>query len=179
MQEIIHNIVIINNQEQFNNDMKTSLIAGLNIIVQNNILIFKKEFYRQSKRAPMGSPVSGLLEEFELRPLGKYIFDTTDKKSTFWVHYVDDIFILWDYDCLALHNFLYIVNNLDFDIKFTLLIDKDSSFPFLDVHMHCNDQMLSCTVYRKPKRILLSLSILTCLFTIKMQHLTLSYNMLF
>lgn len=67
-------------QEQSNNNEKISLQTGLNLIIESNVFIVNNKYYKQTKGAPMGTPVSGRLVEFKLRPSENYIlknFKTT------------------------------------------------------------------------------------------------------
>lgn len=72
----------------------------------------------------MSFAVVDLFAGFKLRPLQKLIFEKN------WAPYVDDIFILWDADRLALDDFLHKYNNVDHNIMFTLEIAKDYSCPY-------------------------------------------------
>lgn len=131
-QEVDQNVIYIINEKQFTINMKTSLTAGLNFDIRRNIFVFTKEDYGESKRTPVCYHFSGLFVEFKQRLFNVISFwYFWFIKTSFWVYYVDDIFILWDHGRLALDNFLCNVNSLDQNIKLILEIPKNLSLPFL------------------------------------------------
>lgn len=50
--------------------------------------MFEEKIYEPK----IGSPISGFLMEFKIRPYGKKMFETFYKVPIFWLRYVDDIF---------------------------------------------------------------------------------------
>jgi hypothetical protein len=50
-----------------------------------------------------------------------------------WLHYVDDIFVVWPHDPEQLQNFLSHLNSLRPAIQLTMEIESNGAIPFLDV----------------------------------------------
>ena len=50
-----------------------------------------------------------------------------------WLRYVDDIFVLWQYDKIGLNEFLQHLNNQHCNIKFTMEVEQQQSISFLDI----------------------------------------------
>lgn len=95
MDEVIRYIfLLIYSNSSLNNDNKTSLKSGLNLIAFSNIFICNGVIYWQLHRVPMDLPVSGLFAESALRPLENKIFNSFKQKPMCWLRYVEDVFIL-------------------------------------------------------------------------------------
>ena len=83
------------------------------------------------------------MEYFEEMALG-----STSLKSSIWLRYVNDTFILWphqeDVQILVDH-----VNSIRPSIQFTMEKEQDNKLPFLDVLVTCTEQGFRSSVYCK------------------------------
>ena len=97
--------------------------------------------------SPLSPAVANLyMEHFETMALA-----SAPLKPRCWLRYVDDTFFVWQQGPEKLQEFSHHLNSLEDSIKFTLEMEKDGKFPFLDVLVTCRtDGSLSHTVYRKP-----------------------------
>jgi hypothetical protein len=113
--------------------------------------IYDKKFYKQISGAPMGSPLSPVvanlfMQEFETKAISSSIL-----KPKCWLRYVDDVFTIWQHGQETLPLFLDHLNSLHKDIQFTMDVEKNGRFPFLDVDIiRKPNNTLGHTVYRKP-----------------------------
>ena len=86
------------------------------------------------------------MEEFE-----KKAIETTIHKPTCWYRYVDDTFTVWPHGQEKLMDFLNHLNWIKDNIQFTVEIEADGHFPFLDVNIYKKkDGSLGHQVYLKP-----------------------------
>ena len=58
--------------------------------------------------------------------------NSTTKKPTIWLRYVDDTFVIWRHGKEQLKGFLEHLNSIKDNIKFTMEEEKQGQFPFLD-----------------------------------------------
>ena len=86
------------------------------------------------------------MEHFEKEALRK-----TLKKAEVWFRYVNNTFVIWRHGRAELRKFLIFLNNQHSDIHFTMNIEKNGKFPFLDVLISKKAVgTLGQQVYRKP-----------------------------
>ena len=64
-------------------------------------------------------------EQFKIRK--------TLKKPKVWFHYVNDTFVIWRHGRAELRIFFIFLNNQHSNIHFTIDIEENEKFPFLDV----------------------------------------------
>lgn len=95
----------------------------------------------------MGSPISGFLAEFKLKPLGNMILNELDpKQSLHGLRYVKDIFTLWEHGRSELSDILSAIKDIVKNIIFTLEIGESSVLPFSDVLVTKEDLGLQTTL---------------------------------
>nr|VZI17664.1 unnamed protein product [Spirometra erinaceieuropaei] len=90
---------------------------------------FDGTIYEQVKGTPMGSPISGFIDEAVLQRLESLVFQ--HHKPTFWARYVDDTFVVIDRDQLL--TFKERLNAVFLDIQFTMEEEENNRLAFLDV----------------------------------------------
>jgi hypothetical protein len=106
------------------------------------------KFFQQKDGMTMGSSLSPIISNVymvhfqELTQLSKH-------KPSLWFQYVDDTFVVWPHDPERLQSFLNHLNSLWPSIQFTMEIESDSAFPFLDVLVIRIGLTLAIKVYRK------------------------------
>ena len=76
--------------------------------------------------------------------------NSTTKKPTIWLRYVDDTFVIWRHGKEQLKGFLEHLNSIKDNIKFTMEEEKQGQFPFLDALVERVSQQFHTSVFRKP-----------------------------
>ena len=102
------------------------------IICTKNIhFTFINETYIQVDGVAMGSPLGPVLANIFMVELETFVIPNLNKKVKLWKRFVDDIF------CLArleyIDNILLALNSFHKNIKFTFVIEKYNTIPFLDI----------------------------------------------
>lgn len=72
-----------------------------------------------------------------------------DNIKNTWKRYLDDCFIIWNQDILALEALHELLNNIDPDIKITIEGSQHDS-SFLDICVTQEGESLSTDIYYKP-----------------------------
>ena len=97
----------------------------------------------------MGSPLSTVLANIYMEYFEEMALGSTSLKSSMWLRYVDDAFILWphqeDVQILLDH-----VNSIRPSVQFTMEKEQDNKLPFLDVLVTRTEQGFRSSVYHKP-----------------------------
>jgi hypothetical protein len=63
----------------------------------------------------------------------KLALDSAQYKPSLWLRYVDDTFVVWPHGLDRVHNFLNLLDSSRASINFTVEIESEGIFPFLDV----------------------------------------------
>ena len=118
------------------------------IICTKNIhFTFINETYIQVDGVAMGSPLGPVLANIFMVELETFVIPNLNKKVKLWKRFVDDIF------CLArleyIDNILLALNSFHKNIKFTFVIEKYNTIPFLDILIRRKPETIETTVYRK------------------------------
>lgn len=98
----------------------------------------------------MGSSLSPAVTNIFMEHFEKPALDTADLNPGTWLLYIDDTFVIWPHIQASLPEFLHHLNNLKPAIQFTMEVETNNTFPFLDVLVRKSDSNLSTNVYRKP-----------------------------
>nr|VZI05054.1 unnamed protein product [Spirometra erinaceieuropaei] len=109
---------------------------------------FYGTIYEQVKGTAMGSPISGFIAEAVLQRLESLVFQ--HNKPKFWARYVDDTFVVIDWDQLL--TFKERLNAVFPDIQFTMEEEENNQLAFLDVlvcHKDCGGLKLKCSGKRQ------------------------------
>jgi hypothetical protein len=96
---------------------------------------------KESSLSPIVSTI--FMEHSETPGLGSAL-----NKSSLWLRYFDDKFVVWLHGPEQLQNFLSHFNYLRPSIRFTIEIESDSAIPFLDVLVIRKETTLTTKVYR-------------------------------
>lgn len=84
----------MNTNYTFTKYIKDMVKRGLSLIINHNTFVFNNQFYKEVKRAPVASPISGLLIQFKLRPFQRISMETI---RVWWFRYFDDMYIIWNH----------------------------------------------------------------------------------
>ena len=80
------------------------------LCVNNTVFTYKDTFYKQTEGMAMGSPLSPIICNVYMDRLEKDAIESSPKKPTLWLRYVDDTFLLWDHSSQELGMFLEHMN---------------------------------------------------------------------
>ena len=126
------------------------IISLLEFCLRSTCFAFQGQYYEQTERAAMGSPLSPIvanifMEDFEIKAL-----ETAPHPPSLWKRFVDDTFVV--IEAQQKEEFFQHINSIDENIKFTAENTRaDGAMPFLDTLVILqNDGSLLTTVYRKP-----------------------------
>ncbi|BHF63853.1 hypothetical protein SprV_0200684800 [Sparganum proliferum] len=94
---------------------------------------FNGTIYKQVKRKPMGSPISGFIAEADLQRLESPVFQ--HHRPKFWARYMDDTFVVIERDQVLTSKER--PNSVFPDIQFTMEEEENNQLGFLDVLVCC------------------------------------------
>jgi hypothetical protein len=75
---------------------------------------------------------------------------TAAHRTSLWLRYVDDTFVIGPHGPDRLQEFFYHINSIRPTIQFTMETEANNKIPFLDVHVIRKQLSTITTVYRKP-----------------------------
>ena len=117
------------------------------LCMEENYFTFRGNFYKQTKGAPMGNPLSPFLCELFMANLEEKLDQQGFLPSRWW-RYVDDIFSIIKRENLP--KMLEIINSIHKNIQFTHEEEKDDKLPFLDILVRRETEQVNFEIYRKP-----------------------------
>ena len=136
----------------------TFILESIELILTNNYFEFNNRTFLQIQGTAMGTKMAptyanltiGYLE-WKLYQQLEHGLSSRDCKyiRQNWKRYLDDCFIIWKLDHLALTTFTNQLNNLHPAIKFTIETNTDS-IPFLDIRISKRGTKIETDIYRKP-----------------------------
>ena len=110
-----------------------SILSMLSLLLRNNDFVFNNEHFLQTHGTAMGSAYGASFASIFLGEWEEKIF-SCDKRPSFWIRYIDDIFGVWTFDLDSLLFFSDFVNTIHSRIKITLT-HSDVSVLFLDLKL--------------------------------------------
>lgn len=120
------------------------------LCMEENYFSFRGSFYKQTKGAPMGNPLSPFLCELFMANLETILKEKGLLPNRWW-RFVDDVFSVVKRE--ALSKILEEINSIHKDIKFTHEVEKDGKLAFLDllvIRESSSSSSFEYEVYRKP-----------------------------
>ena len=147
------------------------LVRLLTLILENNIMEFNEEYYKQDIGAPMGSrPVPPYANNFMAKFIDPKLLEIAKqfiKDGIFPIkllkRFMDDLFLIWLGTTKRLHLFLKEINKIHPNIKFTMKhtssrgetdedkcsCDTEDSIPFLDTSVKIQNGKLIVDLFKK------------------------------
>ncbi|XP_023220192.1 carboxypeptidase D-like [Centruroides sculpturatus] len=119
------------------------------LMCYTSFFTFNQRIYLQERGVPMGSPLSGDLCELIVRKLDNQVLQSFNAEIVLYMHYVDDILIIWK-SKLDLNTVLQIVNNNPFGLKLKLDQQDDRMAHFLDLNILLDHGCIATSVFHKP-----------------------------
>ena len=125
------------------------LCSLIEFILKNNYFQFHDRFYHQINGTAMGTKMAPSFANLFMASLDQPLFEASPKKPTFYVRYIDDVFLIWPHGLQELLNFKNFVNSFHCTIKFTMEYSQ-SHLPFLDTVVHLTGSSLETSLFTKP-----------------------------
>jgi hypothetical protein len=97
---------------------------------------FCGQFYRQTDVMAMGSPLSPVIANFYIEDYGKGALESAPIKPRCWFRYVGDTFVIWPLGPDKLKDILFHLDSIHQSIHFTIEIESEGHFPFLDLDIY-------------------------------------------
>ena len=137
-------------QTSYFNLNRKQIFEMLSLTTKESIISFDGGFYSQVDGVAMGSPLGPTLANaFLCHHEQKWLDDCPlDFKPLYYKRYVDDIFLLFK-KLEHAKNFADYMNSKHKNISFTFEVEKEGSFPFLDVNISRDKNKFVTSVYRK------------------------------
>ena len=133
------------------------VLDSAKLILENNILQFNNNFYKQIKGTAMGTKFApnyatltlGFLEIKMYTLIEQIHGNTSIYLKSHFKRFLDDCFIIWPEELFPIEDFFQILNGLNEHIQFTKSEDK-SEIPFLDILVKIKDNVIITDLYIKP-----------------------------
>ena len=104
--------------------------------------------YKQIHGCAMGSPVSPVVANICMEVIENTAFEMTPTKPKTCKRFVDDSFSM--IKKTAINSFLYLLNDIEPNISFTIELEQDNKISFLDTLITRQGNDLKIDVFRKP-----------------------------
>jgi hypothetical protein len=129
-------------------DPQTTKLAE--VCLQSTFFSFQGEFFEQTSRVAMGSPLSPIVANLYMEKFEKNSLETYPLKPSRWKRYVNDTNVKWPHGEEELGRFFEHLNSISENIKFTMELEDNNSIPFLDILItRKQDGTLGHKVFRK------------------------------
>jgi hypothetical protein len=137
---------------------KDFILKCMDIVLTNNYFQFNGEEYKQTFGTAMGTKFAPTYATLVLGYLEAKVYDTIKSKygenvqkhfTEKWRRYLDDCFLIWKNDLCQLQDLIYILNNMNNNIKFTMETSQ-VSLPFLDILVNVENKHIITDIYYKP-----------------------------
>ena len=131
--------------------MKKLLICRFaSLVLTKNYFTFNKRLYRQIQGTAMGTRMAPSYANIFMKYVEMQLIETSPKKPTLWLRYIDDIFMIWGHGKQALEDFKHLVNNIHPTMKFAFN-NSETEIPFLDTIIYkANENQILTRLYHKP-----------------------------
>ena len=138
-------------EETDTHPMKKLLICRLaNLVLTKNYFEFNKKLYRQIQSTAMGTRMAPSYANIFMKYIELQLIETSPKKPTMWIRFIDDILMIWSHGKQALEEFKQLANNIHPTIKFSF-DSSENEIPFLDTIIYRGkDNHILTRLYHKP-----------------------------
>ena len=148
---IIKDRLLVDSELENRTTMSPHQICSLvELCLKSTFFSYEDAIYEQTDGTAMGSPLSPTVANIFMEDFENTAIATFHLQPKIWKRYVDDTFVIMPHNNSSLQEFLSHINGLHDRIKFTMEIENNNSFAFLDVLVSKNNNRLTTTVYRKP-----------------------------
>ena len=131
--------------------MKKLLICRLaNLVLTKNYFTFNKKTIQTDTRNSNGHKNGSLICKHIMKYVETELIETSPKKPTLWLRFIDDIFMIWVHGKQALEDFKHLSNNIHPTIKFAFN-NSETEIAFLDTIIYTGkDNQILTRLYHKP-----------------------------
>ncbi|CAF1676355.1 unnamed protein product, partial [Adineta ricciae] len=134
--------------DRLNNISIDTIIELARTVLEKNVFVYDKKFYRQIIGGAMGSPFTLTLANIFMWYWEKQTILCKLPSHEIYGRYIDDVFFTWNGSEQDLKKILDVANKFHSNIKLEYQISK--TLPFLDILLQNNNGMLISSVYHKP-----------------------------
>ncbi|PNF26841.1 hypothetical protein B7P43_G17376 [Cryptotermes secundus] len=108
------------------------------------------KFFQHKNGMAMGNYLLPIVSNIFTEHFEKLALYSAQYKSSLWLRYVDDTFVVWPHGPERLQNIFDHLNTLRPSICFTMETESDNAISFLEVLVIREETALVTQVYRKP-----------------------------
>jgi hypothetical protein len=127
----------------------SSILKLLEITLLRNDFKFLDKTYLQTKGTAMGKKYAPSFANIYMHYWEKAVLSAIGLQPKFWKRYIDDIFGIWEHSEVELRSFVDTINNLNPNIK-TTLVCSTNRIIFLDCTIFKSNNFLATKVFSKP-----------------------------
>jgi hypothetical protein len=143
-------VPITDSLELLNHHFEDDVLALFKHMLTSTYFCFDGQFYEQTDRVAMGSPLSLVIANFFMEDFEKKAIEQAAHTPICWFRYVDDTFVIWPHGQEKLTELLEHLIGLHRNIQFTME-KEEGHLPFLDIDIYRKTNgSLGHRVYRKP-----------------------------
>lgn len=129
------------------------ILEMCDFILQNNVFLFKDEWYHQIKGTAMGSRFAPSYANLFMGWFEReHAWSPRAAKSTdnviFWGHFIDDILIIWRGDDESPKGYVEYLNDNSINVSLTNCYSK-TQIDYLDVRLYIGDNKIQSKLYMK------------------------------
>ena len=115
-----------------------------------NYFEFNKKIYSQIQGTAMGTRMAPSYANIFMKYVEMQLIETSSKKPTLWLRFIDDILMIWGHGKQALEDFKQLANNIHPIIQFSFN-SNEQEIPFLDTIIYRGkDNNILTRLYYKP-----------------------------
>ena len=131
--------------------MKKLLICRLaNLVLTKNYFTFNKKLYGQIQGTAISTRMAPSYANIFMKYVEIQLIETSPKKPTLWLRFIDDIFMIWGHGKQAWEDFIHLSNNIHPTIKFAFN-NSETEIAFLDTIIYRGkDNQILTRLYHKP-----------------------------
>ena len=131
--------------------MKKLLICRLaNLVLTKNYFTFNKQLYRQIPGTVICTRMAHSYANIFMKYVEIQLIETSPKKPTLWLRFMDDIFMIWGHGKQALEDFKHLSHDIHPTIKFAFN-NCETEIAFLDTIIYRGkDNQILTRLYHKP-----------------------------
>ena len=117
-------------------------------ILKMNYFQFNNELYLQTSGTAMGTRFAPNYAIIFMAEVEEEFLTSSTWKPRIWIRFIDEIFMVWQYNLNQLEQFIEELNNFHPTIKFTKEV-SEFGLSFLDTFVYKEDGILKTRVYHK------------------------------